>query len=82
MRSAGHQPRRHSAGDGLERLETEFLCGNAELDEFCLVDPDGVVVGLGGMVDAILEVLDSQVLVLDRVLHLVLDLLDQFWLEC
>lgn len=54
MRSAGYQARRHGAGDGLEGLEAEFLCGNAELHELGLVDSDGVVVGLGGMVDAIL----------------------------
>ena len=81
MRSAGNQARRHGAGDGLQRLEPQFLGGNAELDQFGLVDADGVVVGLGGVVDAVLEVLHGQVLVLDRVFHLVLYLLHQLGLE-
>ena len=64
-RSAGDQSCRHSAGDGLERLESQFFCRDTELHQFCLVHPNGIVVGLGRMVYAVLEILDGQVLIFD-----------------
>jgi hypothetical protein len=33
--------------------------GHSELDKFGLVDSDGIIVGFGGMVDGVLEVLDE-----------------------
>lgn len=62
-------------------MEPQFFRRDAELHQLGLVHADGIVVGLGSVVDAVFQVLDGQVLIFDGVLHLGLDFLHQFGLE-
>jgi hypothetical protein len=70
------QASRHNRGGCLERLEPKLLLGYAELDQLSLIDPDGVIVGLGGMVDGVLQGADRVVLLLELLVDLSPDLLD------
>lgn len=79
--STGDQAGRHGARDGLQGLEPEFLRRDTKLNQLGFVDSDGIIVGLGGVVDTIFKVLDRLVLLLNRLLDLVLDLLYRIWRE-
>ena len=71
----------HGAGSCLEGLEAEFFGRNAELNQLSFVDSDGIIVGFGRVVDAVFQVLDSLVLVLNWVLNFSLDLFDELGVE-
>ena len=60
----------------MQWLEAQLLSRDAELHQLGLVDADGVVVGFGGVVDAVLEILDGDIFILDGFLDLTLDFLD------
>lgn len=51
------------------------------MNQLGFVDSDGIIVGLGGVVDTIFKVLDRLVLLLNGLLDLVLDLLYGIWRE-
>ena len=65
----------------MEGLEAEFLGRDAELNQFGFVDSDCVIVGFRCVVDAVFQVLDSLVLVLNGVLYFSFDLFDQLGVE-
>ena len=75
MLSARDETCRHSTRHRLQNLETQFLSRNAELHQFGLIDPNGIVVGLSCVVNTVFQVLYVLVLAFNGVLDLSFDFL-------
>ena len=69
--ASGH---RRSVSD--ERLDTKFISRDAELEQLGLVDADGIVVSLDGVGQRVLEVAQNRIFCLDRLLHVLADVVD------